>query len=277
MPAEERVQPDASTHHYVIRGGRAGRERLRVLSRVMWPTTSALFERVGVPPEARCLDVGCGGGDVTCELARLVPKGSVLGVDIDDTKLELARSEAAEAGVSNVAFRFDDVGQPPSGDERFNVIYVRFVLTHVPDPGAVVRRLVSQLAPGGALLTEDIDCSGHFCFPESSAFRRCVELYAAAAHARGCDPDIGPRIPSLLAAAGLTLDGMKVVQPAGFEGDVKLISPITLEAIHDSITGPGLATEEELSSLEAELWAFAQQEGTVLSIPRVVQAWARNE
>src|SRR3954462_3663765 len=91
---------------YVLRGGVAGRERLRVLSRVMGPMTVALLERIGVAPGARCLDAGCGGGDVRLALARLGGgSGGVVGVDIDDIKLQLARHEAADAGVRNVEYR----------------------------------------------------------------------------------------------------------------------------------------------------------------------------
>jgi len=46
---------------YVIRGGSEGRERLRALARLLVPTTDALFDRIGIPTDARCLDVGCGG------------------------------------------------------------------------------------------------------------------------------------------------------------------------------------------------------------------------
>jgi 2-polyprenyl-3-methyl-5-hydroxy-6-metoxy-1,4-benzoquinol methylase len=53
--------------HYVIRGGIEGRERLRILARVMRPSTLNLFERVGIASGASCLDVGCGGGDVSFE------------------------------------------------------------------------------------------------------------------------------------------------------------------------------------------------------------------
>ncbi|MGP0064925.1 MAG: hypothetical protein ACLQGP_15170 [Isosphaeraceae bacterium] len=55
--------------HYAIRGGVEGRRRLKVLSRVLRPSTDALFDRLGVCDGMTCLDVGCGGGDVTLELA----------------------------------------------------------------------------------------------------------------------------------------------------------------------------------------------------------------
>ena len=134
-----------STPHYVIRGGMEGRERLRVLARVMAPTTSALLTRVGVEPTARCLDVGCGGGDVSFTLARLASRGSVVGIDLDETKLGMAREEADAAGVRNVAFRIRDVTEPSLDGDRFDVVYARFLLTHLPDPGGALANLCGQL------------------------------------------------------------------------------------------------------------------------------------
>jgi SAM-dependent methyltransferase len=262
-----------TTPHYVIRGGMEGRERLRVLARVMAPTTSDLLARVGVRPTARCLDVGCGGGDVTLALARMAAEGSVVGVDLDKTKLELAEQEAAAAGVRNVDFRIDDVMEPSLDGDRFDVVYARFVLTHLPDPAKALANLCGQLVPGGVLISEDIDCTGHFCEPDSPAFWRYVELYATTVKRRGCDPNIGPRLPGLLRDAGLGQIGVTVVQPAGISGEVKLICPLTLEAIADAVLAAGLATAEELGDLADELYALAEHDGTLMSIPRVVQAW----
>ncbi len=69
---------------------------------------------------------------------------------------------------------------------------------------------------------------------------------------------------------------MNVVQPADISGEVKLISPITLEAIADAVLAAGLATGEELNQTVDALYAFANREGTLMSIPRVVQAWGRS-
>jgi hypothetical protein len=68
---------------------------------------------------------------------------------------------------------------------------------------------------------------------------------------------------------------MVSVQAAGISGEVKLLAPLTLEAIADAGIEAGLATAKELGELLEELHAFAQQDGTLMSIPRVVQAWGR--
>src|SRR5262245_60057767 len=95
--------PDNS---YVIRGGAQGRERLKILSRIMHDSTTSLFDRAGIAPGMKCLEIGCGSGDMSIELSRRVgPNGHVLGADIDQTKIELARQEAAQLNVTNVDFR----------------------------------------------------------------------------------------------------------------------------------------------------------------------------
>ena len=93
----------------------------------------------------RCLDVGCGGGDVTFDLASLVGiTGSAVGVDLDATKIDLARGDAEQAEVANVEFRVADLADG-LGEAEYDVVYARFVLTHLPDPAAGVATMVAAL------------------------------------------------------------------------------------------------------------------------------------
>jgi SAM-dependent methyltransferase len=263
------------TSPYVIRGGPAGRERLRVLGRVMHPTSMALFDRCGLRDGLVCLDVGCGGGDVTLELARRVaPHGRVVGVDLDELKLQMARAEAAQQGIRNVEFRVSDV-RDVSAAPAFDVVYARFLLTHLNDPAGAVRRFRRQLRPGGTIAIEDIDFSGHFTYPESKAFRRYHELYCAIVTRRGADPNIGPRLPALLKRAGFDDIKVSVVQPMGLEGEAKLLSALTMENIAGAVVEDGLASQAEIDDLVRELYAFAADPDTLAGTPRVVQVSAR--
>ncbi len=261
---------------YIIRGGVSGRERLRILARVMRPSTLALLGRVGIRPGMRCLDVGCGGGDVTADLARLVgPTGRVLGIDIDEVKLDIARSETAAEGLANVGFERLDIaaGERPAG--TFDVVYARFLLTHLREPGPAVARMRDLLGPGGVLAVEDTDFSGHFIHPPAEAFTAYVDLYSRAARLRGADPDIGPRLPGMLRSAGLGEVEVQVAQPAGCRGEVKLVAAITLEAIAGALLAAGLATRAQLDAHIAELHRLAHDDVTVMSVVRAVQAWGR--
>ena len=260
---------------YAIRGGIAGRERLRILARTLHADTSALFDRLSVGAGLRCLDAGCGGGDVTLELARRVgPRGRVIGVDLDQAKLKLAHQEASEQGFTNVEFRALDI-RTAEADTGFDLVYARFLLTHLADPAAAIAAFGRTLRPGGLLIVEDIDFKGSFAWPETAAFRRYCELYYAVVRPRGGDPDIGPRLPILLAAGGFGQIDMHVVQPMATQGEAKLINPITLENIADAILQDGLATRSEIDALIQELYAFAAAPHTVAGLARVIQAWGR--
>lgn len=129
------------------------------------------------------------------------------------------------------------------------------------------------MRPGGVLVVVDVDFRGYFCYPESPALRRYVELYTETVRRRGGDANIGPRLPGLLAANGFEAVQMNVVQPAGTEGEVKLLSPLTMEYIADAVLAEGLASRAEIDQLVAELYEFARSLGTVGSGPRVVEAW----
>lgn len=260
-------------HHYLIRGGIAGRERLRLLSRVFAPTTYALFDRLDIQPGMTVLDAGCGGGDVTLELARRVgPAGHVTGTDIDPVKLDLARTEATQTNVTNATFQHGDLvaGAP---DATYDLVYARFLLTHLPDPAAALADAIRVLRPGGRLVVEDVDFAGQFAFPSSPAFDRSIMLYTEAASRRGGDPMIGPRLPSLLRRAGFTRLGVNIVQPAGMEGEVKLVTPLTLENIADTVLTEGIATQAELDDTVTALYAIADDPAFLVSLPRVVQVW----
>ena len=93
--------------------------------------------------------------------------------------------------------------------------------------------------------------------------------------ARGADPYIGPKLPGMLREAGLVDIGVRTAQPTALQGDVKALAPITFEAIVDAIVAQGLASSDELARIADELWAYASDERTVSSTPRIVQSWAR--
>jgi ubiquinone/menaquinone biosynthesis C-methylase UbiE len=258
---------------YVIRGGIEGRERLRILARVMRPTTLDLLRRVGIQPGMTCLEVGCGGGDLACDMAQMVGlAGKIVATDIDEKKLEIAAQETQAQQLNNVEFRLADIMESDPGTS-FDLVHARFLLTHLANPAQALARMRQALRPGGVVVIEDIDFRGHFSHPETAALARYVELYTETVRRRGADANIGPRLPALLREAGFENVRMNVVQPAGSDGEVKLLNPLTMENIADAVLAEGLAPADEVDRLVAELYEFARTPGTVASMPRVVEAW----
>lgn len=260
-------------HHYLIRGGIEGRERMRVVARVMRPGTLALLERAGVTSGMRCLDVGCGAGEVTFDLASLVGlTGHVDGVDLDATKVALAVSDAEQTETANVSFRVGDLADG-LGEAAYDVVYARFVLTHLRDPAAGVALMMAALRPGGRLVVEDIDYRGSFCYPESDVYVRANEIYEQAALRNGGDPHIGARVVHLLLDAGFEGVTPSIAHPVGLEGEVKLLQPLTIENIKAMAVRHEVATAEEVDRVVDRLYELARDPGVLVSSPRIVQAF----
>ncbi len=261
----------AKKSSYVIRGGAEGRERLRMLSRIQRQATLNLLERAGIRRGMACLDVGCGGGDVSFDLARLVgADGRVVAVDFDEVKIGMARNEATDLQLTNIEFAVVDIGESdlPAG---FDLVFARFVLSHLRNPERALKKMWKALRPGGVAVITDTDFSGYFSEPDSPALKRHVDLYTKTLARRGEDANLGPRLPALLAQSGFEAIRMSVVQHAGTEGEVKLITPMTMEYSGDAIIAEGLASPAEVEKITAELYEFARDPNTVLSGPRLIE------
>ena len=159
------------------------RERLRLLNRVKWPTTQPLLRAAGLRAGMSCLDVGCGSGDVTLKMAALVgTEGNVVGVDRDQSILQLASQEAERQGLS-VTFRRLDT-EELAQESAYDLVFARYLLSHLPRPQRAVELMVRAVRPGGRLVLEDVFFPGHICYPANAAFDRYLELYQAVASAK---------------------------------------------------------------------------------------------
>jgi SAM-dependent methyltransferase len=258
---------------YVIRGGHEGKRRLEVLARALWPTTFQLLRRAGIREGMTCLDLGCGGGDVTLGIVRMVgPSGKVVGVDLDAVKLEAARREAERQNLAHIEFRVCSVYEW-SDELAFDRIYTRFLLTHLPDCPAALDRMRRALRHGGVLIVEDIDFTGSFCYPRCPAYERYVDLYRQVVLRRKGDPDIGPKLHGLLVGAGFQHVHIHLVQPFHVDQEEKAIGLSTLINIADAVLAESLAERAEIERLIQELEAFTNDPTTIISLPRIFQAW----
>ena len=260
---------------YALAGGGKGKERLNLLSEVMFPSTSQLLRGVGLAPGMRCLDLGCGGGHVTRYMAGIVgDAGMVVGIDRDGEILELARRDVDASGLGNVELRCADV-LAIEEEGVYDLVYARFLLAHLSDPAKCVGAMLKACKPGGLIVIEDIECAASFCYPRSPAYERYVELYQQVLRRLGGNADIGPEIPGMLRRAGATGVQVNVVQPAHLEGPGKYMAPVTMRGVSGAVVAQGLASQEEVERIAAELELAAADPETMISLPRIFQVWGR--
>jgi SAM-dependent methyltransferase len=110
------------------------------------------IDGLALEPGERVLDVGCGTGPTTIELARRVmPGGAVLGVDIAPSMLEAARARAASEGIDNAEFVVADAQAGDLGDGGFDAVFSQFGVMFFSDPGAAFANLRRFLREGGRI------------------------------------------------------------------------------------------------------------------------------
>jgi SAM-dependent methyltransferase len=129
---------------------------LAAQAQAIWPQEALLFRRYGLPPEGRILDAGCGTGEISSRLAELLPSASVVGVDVLEGSLDLAR---ARHGHLAPRLRFENrsvfgLGFPAA---TFDLTVCRHVLQSIPHAERVLAELVRVTRHGGRihLVAED--------------------------------------------------------------------------------------------------------------------------
>src|SRR5262245_40529399 len=117
-----------------------------------WPLALRMAAVAEVGSGQRVLDVGCGIGDPTLQVAVLVgPHGRVLGLDIAEGMVGIARERAAALGLAHAEFRVEDVTTAELGESAFDVVLGRWSLIYLEDVPRVLERLRAALVPGGRI------------------------------------------------------------------------------------------------------------------------------
>src|ERR1700746_3611788 len=153
-------------------------------------------------PGMSVLDVGCGPGTITVDLAARVAPGRVTAVEMTNEALDLARVEALARDQANVDFVTSDVHALDFPDDTFDVVHAHQVLQHVADPVQALRELRRGCVANGIGAGRGAGYSGFIWFPQLPTLDRWRELYREAARANGGEPDAGRRLLSWAQEAG---------------------------------------------------------------------------
>ncbi|HWU09165.1 MAG TPA: methyltransferase domain-containing protein [Streptomyces sp.] len=177
-----------------------------VLRSHRWRTAanSAAYLIGELRPGQAVLDVGCGPGTITADIAALVAPGRVTAVDTSRDVLARAAETAGERGARNVEFAVADVHSLDFPDDSFDVVHAHQVLQHVGDPVRALREMRRVCRPGGVVAARDSDYAAMTWYPEVPGMRKWLDLYGRVARANGGEPDAGRRLLSWARQAGFT-------------------------------------------------------------------------
>jgi len=160
---------------------------------------------VPLAPGMDVLDVGCGTGAVTRILAERVSPGRVVGLDLSEDRLKVARQIAGEQGASNVEYMQADVRDPDLRDRRFDLVYSRFLFQYLPERDAMdTLRAMKRLAlPSGTVTVADLDGNHLYRYPVDDEIDRFMKKWLKEAEKKGFDAFVGRKLYSMFRKAGL--------------------------------------------------------------------------
>jgi ubiquinone/menaquinone biosynthesis C-methylase UbiE len=191
---------------YVLGVNEKERARLQLQQEVWGGVTDRFLDRIGVRGGWRCLDLGCGPGFVIESLrARVGPSGSVDALDQSATWHESLRRTARDKEWTNVRLLDERIEDAMLDEGAYDLVFARWVLSFMPDVGAIVKRLAHALKPGGTLAVQDYNHEGISLFPESEGFKSVVWATRRLYGSRGGDAWVATRLPKHLKDAGLEL------------------------------------------------------------------------
>lgn len=175
----------------------------KVLASHAWRTAenSAGYLLDYLDEEMDILDVGCGVGTISVDLATHVPRGRVLGIDLAPEPLEHAADYAVARGVENVEFEQGNAYELPHRDGSFDIVHAHQLLQYLKDPLAAITEMKRVLRRGGLLALRESDYGAMAWYPEVglSAWR---ELYEQLSRFHGGHPHAGRRLLEWVRATG---------------------------------------------------------------------------
>lgn len=177
-----------------------------VLRSHTWRTVdnSAAYLAPELGPGLSLLDVGCGPGTITVDLARRVAPGLVVGIDTATEIIVQADGLARDEGVHNVRFLVGSAYELDFPDASFDVVHAHQVMQHLADPVAAMREIRRVLKPGGLFAARDVDYGGVTLYPELPGLDAWRRTYRDVDFWNGGNHDAGRRLKAWVRAAGFS-------------------------------------------------------------------------
>ena len=226
--------------------------RLGVQHKLWAASAFAIWERAGFRAGQTILDIGCGPGYTSFDLAGVVTSsGRVVAIDESELFIEHLKRRQHDVSDTTIDARVGDVQQLELEQESVDGAYQRWVLCFVRDPEAVVRGVAHVLRRGGAFAIQDyVHYEGLLLAPESGPFQRFIRVVAEAWRDHGGDTEIGMHLPAMLERHGLTPVEISPVHRIARPGSQLWTWPtIFIETYGPKLVAEGRLTPQEHAAL----------------------------
>lgn len=197
--------------------------RLALQHRVWRDQVLDAWQRAGFGPGQTIIDIGCGSGNATMDLAEIVgPSGRVIALDKSRRFLDVVESRARERGFRNVTTFEVDLDRDPLPDIEADGAWNRWVLSFTTEPRELVEGIAACLKPGAAfVMHEYFDYGTWRSVPPTQEIDEFVAAVIRTWRESGGDPDLGLRLPRWLRELGFDVRDVRPIVETTCPGEPK--------------------------------------------------------
>ncbi len=264
---------------YVLGHSAEELNRLIDQARLFGELTEDVFVRAGIGPGMRILDVGCGAGDVSFLLARMVgPSGAVVGIDRSEHAVTMANARAQAMGLAQVSFSQGEL-EEISLDQPVDAAVGRFVLMYSSEPSIALRRVAANTRAGGIVAFQEMNVAEAKSFPRVDLFEQSMRWIIDTLDREKVKNLMGLGLYRTFVEAGLPPPQM--IMGARVEGSPDSLGYQIVAQVVKSLLPVmeklGVANEKEIQieTLAQRLRDEVISRGAVIVLPPLVGAWTR--
>lgn len=247
-------------------------EAVRQSHRMRTAENSAAYLLGHLNADHRLLDVGCGVGTITADLAEVVAPGEVVALDREPAIVDEAATCARDRGLTNVTPVVGDVYGLDFEASSFDVVHAHQVLQHLSDPVAALGEMGRVAKAGGVVAVRDADYGAMRWFPDDPDLDHWIEIYSRVARANDAEPDAGRRLLSWGHAAGFT--SIETTASVWCFADAPMrqwwggtwAERMTSSAVATQALADGFAREDELAAIADAFRRWADHDDGVFTV-----------
>ncbi|MGH9923490.1 MAG: class I SAM-dependent methyltransferase, partial [Nitrososphaerales archaeon] len=189
---------------YILGSSNREFKRLKLQSQIFEQESLQTLKLAGIEPGMRCADIGCGIGDVTFMMAKMVgQKGTVIGIDRNSDVIEVCKKRAKKENVKNAKFFVGDVYDNELSKNSFDLVFSRFLFHHLKEPKGALKAMIKLVIAGGTVVVEENDHDTWLTYPFSSALEKLRRVYVELLRLSNCDDLIARKLYKLFFECGL--------------------------------------------------------------------------
>jgi len=261
---------------YQLRTDAFGRKRLDLQGKIYNPASCRFLLEHSIKLGQSILEIGCGSGAMTPFLAELTgKKGRVLAIDISESQVKATEKLVKKANLKQVECKQLSVFDLDELKEKFDVIYVRWVLIHLQDPFLALEKVIKQLKKGGLLVIDEMLNSYSFSFPESPVFAKRRYVLEQFFIRNNLDPNFGLQLKSALLKNKLYDIREAFYQPIVQTKVERQLLTFIFKEVKEKIIELAILKEKELKQMIESLEKMAKIKDNTLAISALYQISAR--